>query len=62
MEFKWQGHLKCKYYMEVISKISKIVNQNIGLSRKQDSHGERYEQVRSCFGSGNGGNVLKGRP
>lgn len=48
--------------MEVISKVSKIVNQNIGLSlRKQDSHGERYEQVRSCFGSGNGGNVLKGR-
>ena len=48
--------------MEVISKISKIVNQNIGLSlRKQDSHGERYEQDRSCFGSGNGDNVLKGR-
>lgn len=49
--------------MEVISKVSKIVNQNIGLSlRKQDTHGERCKQVRSCFGGGNGGNVLKGRP
>ena len=38
-------------HMEVISKVSKIINQNIGSSiRNQDNHGDRCYQVRCYLG------------
>lgn len=62
MKVRWLAHLKYKYYITIISKVSKIINQNIRASlRKQDSHNHRCYQVRSYFGSDENCSVPRGK-
>lgn len=62
MKVRWQAHLKYKYYITIISKVSKIINQNIRASlRKQDNHNHRCYQVTSYFGSDENCSVPRGK-